>query len=232
MPIRPLAVRACSGQQFMMQLDPSRYAAVATKELISKLPGLFHITLQSNVSSIVAHGLKPGHLTSNRGRVDVHFSPFPPHDRRNEMMRRKIHSITKGMGDWVVISVNPSLCPDGSLRFCLANNIVLSAVTIPSSAFDGIWTLSWSDSRQANQQWIYEPSLERMPVTHYKCDASADTSIAACLYPPRVNPSMYQSVLTACMESSTSRMHYYKLAAATAVREEDQQLHVVISLRR
>ena len=147
----------------------------------------------------MAHGLQPGHKRDKHGRLDIHFSPFPPHDRRNEMMRPKIQSITKSRENWVVISVNPSLCPEGSLRFCLANNIVLSAVTIPSSAFVGIWTLSWSDSRQAQQKWIYEPSLERMAVTHYKGDASTDDAIAECLYPAKVDPEMHKSILTACM---------------------------------
>ena len=43
--IMPLALRACSGQQNLQQLDPSRFAAIATPELLAKLPGLFHITL-------------------------------------------------------------------------------------------------------------------------------------------------------------------------------------------
>ncbi len=40
--------------------------------------------------ALLRMGLKPGHLVTEGGRVDVHFSPFPPYDRRNEMMRNKI----------------------------------------------------------------------------------------------------------------------------------------------
>ncbi len=58
----PLAIRACSGQKNIMQLDPLRFAAVASDELIALLPGLFHLTPLSNVNSIVAGGLQPVHL--------------------------------------------------------------------------------------------------------------------------------------------------------------------------
>ena len=157
--IMPLAVRACSGQQNLQQLDPSRFAAIATPELLAKLPGLFHITLLQHVAEIVAYGLKPGRMLNRTGRKDIHFSPLPPHDARNDMMRLKLNKISRGSIPYAVISVNPMKCPRKSLRFCLANNIVLSSDVIESYACDGIWTLGWSDRVESNQKWIYEPLM-------------------------------------------------------------------------
>ena len=228
--LRPLAVRACSGQQYLKQLDPSRYAAVATKELISKLPGLFHITLQSNVAAIVAHGLKPGHLSQTYGRVDVHFSPFPPHDKRNEMMRDKLRSIGRTSAKWVVISVNPLKCPKDSLRFCLANNIVLSSATIPSSAFDGIWTLSWSDQPVAQQRWLYEPRLESFSVTHFRGDHTyTDAAIADLI---SVGAAARAHIVGECRESSAQRMAHYQKAKNAPILANEQGAHEGIPLRR
>ena len=168
--LHPLAVRACSGQKNWKQLDPLRFAAVATPALISLLPGLFHITTIDNIASIVAHGLKPGHLVTAGRRKDVHFSPFPPYDGRNEMMREKMRTISHRNETWVCISVNPAKCPRDSLRFCQPNSIVLSTVTIPTEAFDGIWTLSWFGSFATRQRWLYEPRMDRFDVTHFRGD--------------------------------------------------------------
>ena len=125
-----MAVRACTGHQHIQPLEPRRCAAVATPKLLATRPGLFHITPLSNMAKIVSYGLKPGWMLDRKGRKDIHFSPFPPHDRRNEMMRHKINKISRGQDTYAVISVNPMKCPKNSLRFCLANNIVLSTEVI------------------------------------------------------------------------------------------------------
>ncbi len=199
--------------------------------MISLLPGLFHITLQSNIASIVAHGIQPGHVNQTHGgRMDRHFSPFPPYDRRNEMMRHKIKSINKNTATWVVISVNPWKCPKDSLRFCLANSIILSTVTIPSSAFEGIWTLSWSDSRQALQQWIYEPSLEKFAVTQFRgLREYTDEEIVRCI---AVGDAACRQVLADCQESSILRMSHYNKARDSPIRADEQEVHEGIPLRR
>ncbi len=80
--IRPAAGRACSGHADWALLDPARIAGNATPDLLRTLPGLFHITT-------------PGHELSRRGRVDIHFSPFPPLDPRNGMMFKKMEQIRR-----------------------------------------------------------------------------------------------------------------------------------------
>ena len=77
--IRPVSLRAGSEHQSADQLDPTRVAAVVTEDLLSKIPGLFHITEQRNLASIVAHGLQPGHRRVKHGRLDIHVSPFSHH---------------------------------------------------------------------------------------------------------------------------------------------------------
>ncbi len=82
-PLRPLALRACSGQSFLKQLVPSRYASVATKALLQMLPGLFHITLRSNHTNIVAKGQTWLHddYTWADGRTFQFFSTTRPVQR-------------------------------------------------------------------------------------------------------------------------------------------------------
>ena len=155
--------------------------------------------------------------------MDAHFSHFPPHDRRSEMMRHKIKSINKNTATWVVISVNPWKCPKDSLRFSLANSIILSTVTIPSSAFEGIWTLSWSDLRKHQHQWIYEPRLETFSVT--QCKGARDDTDEAILRCIAVGSAEYDQIQPECQESSVLRMSHYIKARDSPIRPDEQEVH-------
>ncbi len=92
--IRPVAGRAASGHADWALLDPLREAGVVTGGLLNTFPGLFHLTPLTNVSLIIKNGLKPGSALG-KGRADIHFSPFPPLDRRNEMMARRMDQIRR-----------------------------------------------------------------------------------------------------------------------------------------
>ncbi len=228
--IEPLALRACSGQQNIQQLDATRFAAIATPQLLAKLPGLFHITPLTNLAKIVSYGLKPGWMLDRKGRKDIHFSPFPPHDRRNEMMRHKINKISRGQDTYAVISVNPMKCPKNSLRFCLANNIVLCTEVIGTHAFDGIWTLGWSDRVESHQQWIYEPMMEDIAVTHFQGDKSyPDTRLASLI---AEGTEAYNIILAECQESSPKQIAHYHRAVNTPITAKEQSDHEGIPMRR
>ncbi len=146
------------------------------------------------------------------------------------MMRNKLRSIERTSTKWVVISVNPLKCPKDSLRFCLANNIVLSSATIPSSAFDGIWTLSWSDQPGAQQRWLYEPRLESFAVTHFRGDHTyTDEAIADLI---SVGAAARAHIVGECRESSVQRMAHYQKAKNTPILAIEQGAHEGIPLRR
>ncbi len=228
--LRPLALRSCSGQKNWKQLDPLRFAAVATPALLALLPGLFHITTIANIASIVAHGLKPGHLLTEGGRKDVHFSPFTPYDNRNEMMREKMRTISYRTETWVCISVNPAKCPRNSLRLCQPNSIVLSTEIIPAEAFDGIWTLSWFGSTIAQQRWTYEPKMETFEVSHFRGDHVYSNGAVASLITE--GQAAYGMIVQECADDSCKRMAHYQTTKSTPISAEEQRLHIGIPLRR
>ncbi len=165
--IRPRAGRAASGHDNWALLDPNRIAGVATTEALRNLPGLFHVTPMHNVANIIQHGLRPGCQLRFDGGVDVHFSPFPPHDHRNLIMRKKMGHIQRTGESFAVISVDPRKCASASLRYCNANGILLSNSTVPTKAFDCVWSF-YHDGANWQTQWVYEECLENINVIGHR----------------------------------------------------------------
>ncbi len=114
--IRPVAARAASGHRNWSLLDPTRIAGIATTDLLRTLPGLFHMTSLSNITTIIRSGLKPGCMLTRRGRVDTHFAPFPPHDHRNGLMEKKLQQIRKSGESFAGVSVAPIKCDARTCR--------------------------------------------------------------------------------------------------------------------
>jgi hypothetical protein len=165
--IRPSDSRAASGHTNWCLLDPSRIAGAATQGLIRYCPGIFHMTKLSKVSLILRDGLMPGCRLSHKGRADVHFSPFPPMDIRNGMMRKKLEQIKRTGEPWAVISLDPRKCGAYRMRYCTANGILLCNQTFQPRAFDCVWSFR-HDGTEWLEQWIYEDSLEHVNVIGYR----------------------------------------------------------------
>jgi hypothetical protein len=228
--IRPMAMRATSGQKNWELLDPTRFASICTTQTLELLPGLFHITPLCNLANIVANGIQPGYKVRAGGRMDVHFSPFPPEDPRNYIMQNKMWSIGNTDENWVVIIVDSFKCPRGSLRFCEANSIILSMETIASSAFTGIWRFTFAGQAGMRKEWIFEPRVENyQDIMTVEASGDYNYNIAALL---ATDDDGIAQIKAECDANIEVKVANYKLARAVPVSDAERVGRSGIPLRR
>ncbi len=83
------------------------------------------------------------------------------------MMEKKMRQIQRSGESFAVISVDPRKCAASSLRYCNANGILLSNVTVPTKAFDCIWGF-YHNGKDCQTQWVYEECLENIKVIGHR----------------------------------------------------------------
>jgi hypothetical protein len=98
----------------------SPWVAARSTPCPSGLQVFFHVTSENKLLSIFQKGLCPGRLLGSTRR-DVHFSPFPPWDRRNVIAKRPVRQIDGRKAvicfDWCVVrdNLNTWVCGDGCI---------------------------------------------------------------------------------------------------------------------
>ncbi len=107
---------------------------------------------------------------------------------------------------------------------------MLSQETIPSTAFDGIWTLQPDAFSTFPQTWLYEPRLENLEVTHFRgLHSYTDDTIAEII---AVGTEAHTAIANECRDDSVARMRHYQQAKKTPIRLDEQNKHPGLPLRR
>ena len=87
---KPWAIRAANGHSFMT-IDPYRMAATMDFRFWDMCPILYHVTAAENLEKIMSSQcLLPGYKCFKSGRRDIHFTPFPPLDMREVLVRKRV----------------------------------------------------------------------------------------------------------------------------------------------
>jgi len=136
-----LAIRAASGHSLIDILDPERISARISSRIGMYLAGVFHVTTWDKLESIFRKGLHPGGFAERIPRMDSHFTPFFPTDRRNSYMGKRLENAARFSEKLVVLSYDQEGFFQYPIRLCQANGFLLTRHIIPSTLINMVYEL-------------------------------------------------------------------------------------------
>jgi RNA:NAD 2'-phosphotransferase (TPT1/KptA family) len=138
----PWAIRATNGHSFLT-IDPYRMGATMDYRFWEQCPVLYHVTALENLEKIMeTQCLLPGHKCYRSGRRDIHFTPFPPLDMREVLVRKRMEKTRVSREELIVFCCDTKVLMDDNdvgLRFNAGAGIPLCFGAVKRTAMIGAY---------------------------------------------------------------------------------------------